>query len=126
MKWLLDNKFPYEVYTFSSAAENGNLENMKWLFEHNFPYDTSTFSCAAENGHLEILKWLQSAPREEDRCPLDKTAVCFRAAKNGHLEILKWARENDCGWTADAYIIADRSNYTEILKYLEENNCPKN
>jgi hypothetical protein len=30
---------PYDESTFAAAAENGNLENMKWLFENKFPYD---------------------------------------------------------------------------------------
>ena len=43
MKWLLENKFPYDEYVFQRAAENGNLENMKWLLKNKFPYDKWTF-----------------------------------------------------------------------------------
>jgi hypothetical protein len=57
MKWLLENKFPYE-WTFVDAEKNGNLENMKWLLENNFPYDEWTFYNATKNGNIENMKWL--------------------------------------------------------------------
>ena len=37
MKWLLANNCPWNSQTLSSAAFNGNLENMKWLKENNCP-----------------------------------------------------------------------------------------
>ena len=48
MKWLLENKFPYDKWTFAYAAENGNLENMKWMLGNKFPYDKWTFANAAK------------------------------------------------------------------------------
>ena len=37
MKWLYDNKCPWNCYTFPNAAQNGNLENMNWLRENGCP-----------------------------------------------------------------------------------------
>jgi len=39
MKWLLENKFPYNEQTFGNTAFYGNLENMKLLLENKFPYN---------------------------------------------------------------------------------------
>ena len=34
VKWLKANECPWDSHTFSSAAINGNLENMIWLKEN--------------------------------------------------------------------------------------------
>ena len=59
MKWLLENKCPWDEYTFASAASIGNLENMKWLLANKCPWDTYTFDCATRIGNLENIKWLE-------------------------------------------------------------------
>ncbi len=51
MKWLRKNGCPWDSNTFSSAAENGNLENMKWLKKNGCPWNENTFVEAEENGN---------------------------------------------------------------------------
>ena len=43
MKWLLENNFGHDSYTFVYAVLNGNLDNMKWLLENNFDHDYLIF-----------------------------------------------------------------------------------
>ena len=40
MKWLFQNNFTYDEYTFVYAVGNINLGNIKWLLKNKFPYDT--------------------------------------------------------------------------------------
>jgi len=45
--------------TFRYAAFNGNLDNIKWLKENKCPWNENTFTYAAGNGNLENMKWLK-------------------------------------------------------------------
>ena len=38
MKWLKENGCEFDSGTFSSAVENGNLDNIKWLKENGCHY----------------------------------------------------------------------------------------
>ena len=42
MKWMLENKFSYDDWSFLCAAKNGNIENMRWLLENKFSYNRWT------------------------------------------------------------------------------------
>ena len=42
-------------FTFGSAAENENLDNMKWLLLNKCPWGENTFTEAAENDNLENM-----------------------------------------------------------------------
>jgi hypothetical protein len=48
-----------ESKTMFIAAENGNIDNMKWLLDNGFILNEYTFILAAKNGNLENIKWLQ-------------------------------------------------------------------
>src|SRR5579871_3011947 len=53
MIYLINNniiKIKKNLFEFS--AKYGNLENIKWLLENKFPYDSWVFRNAAENGNL--------------------------------------------------------------------------
>ena len=58
MKWMLQNDFPKDKWTFTYTAENGNLDNMKWMLQNDFPRDELTFMYAALNGNLDNMKWM--------------------------------------------------------------------
>jgi hypothetical protein len=54
IQWLLENKFPYDSYTFGWATDNGNLNNMKWLLENKFPYDDITKKILIKNKLISL------------------------------------------------------------------------
>ena len=37
MKWLFENKCPWNINTFMTAVKRGNLENIKWLEDNGCP-----------------------------------------------------------------------------------------
>src|ERR1700730_7539038 len=57
MIYCIEEKYEYNKYQlFNFCAKNENLENMKWLLENKFPYDELTFAYSAENGNLDNMK----------------------------------------------------------------------
>ena len=59
MIYAIEEKYKYnQNKLFKICAKNGKLENMKWLFENKFPYDTGTFAHASRNGNFNNMKWL--------------------------------------------------------------------
>jgi len=37
MKWLKDNRCPWDEYTFIAAARNERKDIIEWLIDNNFP-----------------------------------------------------------------------------------------
>ena len=116
LKWLLDNKFPYNKFTVAWAAKEGNFDNIKWLVQNHFPYDEYTFAYAARNGNLMIIKWLF-----ENQFPYDEhTFAC--SARNGNIENMKWFLEHKFPYDASTFKCAERN--IDNMKWLLDNKFP--
>ena len=105
MKWLHENKCPWNSQTFWVAAKKGDLKMMKWLHKNKCPWDAATFGFAAQNGNLKNMKWLK-----EQGCPWD--TLTFRAAVlHGNIKNIEWLYRNKCPWNyLSKYIIKNGSN----------------
>jgi hypothetical protein len=87
MKWLKENRCPWNYCTFSFATQHGNLENMKWLLDIKCSLDSSIFYYAAGHGNLENMKWLKA-----NGCPWDNWTFSW-AAEYGNLDNMKWLKK---------------------------------
>jgi hypothetical protein len=137
MKFLYENKCPWnsnifsgvakhgnlenmqwDTWTFYYAARHGNLENMQWILDNGCPWDAWTFSHATYNGNLEILKWLF-----EKRAPWE-SATFSHAAYHGNLENMQWLFEKGCPWEPDTFALAASHGNLENMQWLLDNGCP--
>jgi len=89
MKWSKENECPWECWTFCSAIEIGNLNNLKWLKENGCLWNTHTFQMAARNGNHTVMNWLK-----ENECTLDIVTLWY--TENYHSYNQKWFEENGC------------------------------
>ena len=122
LKFLYDNKCPWDEYICAEAAYNGHLDVLKFLHEHSCPWDTPACAYAAFGNHFEILKYLH-----ENGCPWN-TSACTHASggvgQKGNLDMIKYLHENGCPWDSNTYVHAIKSKRLDIVEYLFENNCP--
>ena len=58
MKWLFENKFPYNdnIYYYFSISENE--ENIKWFLDKISPHDEETYEKFKKDETLECIKSL--------------------------------------------------------------------
>lgn len=75
------------------ACEEGYLHILKYLHENKYPWDEEFFTKAAKNGHLHILIYLQennyinNKYLRNSKCGWDE--FCYKEiGKNSHLEII--------------------------------------
>lgn len=106
------------IKQFTSAAKNGNLENMKWLKENGCPWDANTFASAAKNGNLDNMKWLK-----ENGCPWDANTFA-NTAEIGNFDNMKWLKENGCPWDERTSDQAAKNKHNHIVNWLREFRCP--
>ena len=98
LRWLRENRCPWDGLTCDAAARGGHLEVLKWARANGCTWHAWTCAEAAKGGHLEVLKWAREA-----RITINKWETCEVAAGGGHLEMLKWAREIGCSWSRRQY-----------------------
>ena len=61
LKWLKSEGCPlHERNTCKFAAYKGHVRVLKWLRNEKIPWDEWTCMFAAEGGHLEVLKYMHS------------------------------------------------------------------
>jgi hypothetical protein len=118
LKYLHQNNYPWDEWTFGSAAANGHLDCLKYLHENNCPWNEYLCSYAAFNGHLDCLKYLHKNKYFWNEY------TCQKAAMNGHIDCLEYARKNGCPWNKLTFEGAASNGQLECLEYLYKNNCP--
>ena len=124
LSWALEKCSEKRERFCAEMARNGNVELLKFLHEERCPWDFWTCSYAAKNGHLECLKyahenrcpWGPLGNWNMNTCSYEDT--CYNAAKNGHLECLKYARENGCSWDEENCRDPPQNDVMEFLKSL--------
>ena len=94
--------FKLDETTFSSAAISGNMELLKWLYENKCPWNEDACSSAAIQKDLEILKFLREKGCPWDRYTtgnalMNGNPIIAKWAKdNGCKFDSKWAKK--CGY----------------------------
>lgn len=120
LKWLRDERCPWDAGVTVAAAQGGHLEVLKWARQNGCQINFSTSMYVAEIGHLEILKFLKS-----DNCMMQpEWWLCAYAARGGQLEVLKWLRSEGYPWDGLIYYNARVHGHLELLKWVKENGCP--
>lgn len=151
LKWLNEQKCPWDEKTCDKAAYRGHLDIIRWALEDQ-KFKCSTLWCriAAEQGKIHIVQWAHEKGYIDPTntyylctwiatggnlellkwaCatgyPLNRT-VCRNAAQFGRLEILKWAIEQGCHWhhiiTPRLHEFAAKFGHPHIVQWLQENN----
>jgi len=126
LRWIREEKnCGWDSWTFSVAAEGGNMEMVKYCAANHCPIDEDACENAAEGGHLEILKYL----RKEVKAPWD-SQIAERAAEQGHLHILKYlvkrkffvARKREYDGFDGGYVcwLAAENGHLDCLKCVHE------
>jgi hypothetical protein len=151
LKWVREEKnCGWDSWTFSTAADEGNMEMLKYCAANQCPIDEWACAYAAKNGHLECLKYLHedvNAPWHGD--------TGYEAVEHGRLHILEYLVESKyddddscdlCIWIAAEYGHLDclkylhrtaklplthvdlerayNNNHFECVQYLLDNDCP--
>ena len=87
LKWLYQNDYEFDEYTFSFAS---NVEILDYLLQIGCRYNNSMFEDAIKNGNFERLFWLK-----ENNFEMSSYLTEF-AFNEGKTEELKWLVENGC------------------------------
>ena len=59
MKWLFENKCPWNHWTVIYTIKTGIFENIKWLLENNCPYGPYSISIVTQQHcNIETIEWL--------------------------------------------------------------------
>jgi hypothetical protein len=64
LKWLHNEKCPWDKYTFIAAVGRGDLEILRWLREKQCPWDAECYRAAVEKKNGDVLEWLH-----KEKCP---------------------------------------------------------
>jgi len=73
IKWLLNNtEFMLNVYVFANACGSGNLKLVKWLFDEKCPYNELAYSNAIFHQSIDILDFLYENNFPFDREKINK------------------------------------------------------
>lgn len=111
VKWLHEQGYAWDAFTFEAMARTGNADMCKWAHEQGCPWDESTCSAFAGAGHFQLLQWAR-----EKGCQWDSN-TCSSAAFAGRLDILQWARDNRCNWDEFTIYYAARGGHMHILEW---------
>ena len=57
LKWVKENKCPWNEESCATAAENGNLKMLKWLRENGCDWNHKVCEAAIDNCNIEMLNW---------------------------------------------------------------------
>ena len=124
LNWAKENGWKWYSYNWCvTAARYGKLNILKWLQEEKCPWNSDIYVHAASCGHLHILEWAVNL--DPDKSLLRKTTeICAFAARNGHFNIVKFARENGFPWDEKTCANAAKIGHFDILKFAQANGCP--
>lgn len=152
LKWLHEQKCPWDEKICDKAAKKGQLHILKWAVDdQKYECPKSWCRLAAEKGNADIIQWvhdkghLDTVYLRQELCGWIATSgnlellkwaaangypvaslVCLRATKAGHLHVLKWAIEN--GYQFNPMIhprlqfFATQHGHIDVLQWLNDNN----
>ena len=75
----------------AAAASKGHLDVLKWLREEKCPWDTSVYCGAAAGGHLSVLEWLDVQERPPH---WHGREMARSVAMSGDIGVLEWLVAN--------------------------------
>ncbi len=143
MLWFRDRGFNWNEYTFSLAAEGGNMTIIKYLHENKCLWNSTTFVSATK--HIEVMKYLydNQCPWDEKvlintgccdintiiwlcekGCPYDKQTICSTFARSRNLDALKYMYERGC--ILDETVFENGVMDIEVAEWLYKKQCPMN
>jgi len=123
LEWLRAHQCPNDYLAISAAAAKGQLTAIKWLVEHRLGgiLNSRTLEMAAGYGHLGVVKWLRL--QGGGRNCVWMISMASRIAVNGHLEVLKYAIADGCPWDETVCSSAAEGGHLEVLQWARENGC---
>ena len=87
IRYLCENKCPWNKWSTEVAAGNGNLYVLKYLHKNGCPWSITTCDAASDFGHLEVLKYARN-----NGCPWMKSMCLTNATDRGDDEMAEWIR----------------------------------
>lgn len=118
VRWLMDEKCPFDEFACEAAALGGHLDVLRLLSSRSCPWTHDICDTAAINGHLNVLQWLKEHSAFWD----GETSMA--AAQGGHLEVLQWLIREGCPWDWGTCAVAANMHHFEILEWLDSVDCP--
>jgi hypothetical protein len=118
LKWLKDNKCPWDSDICETISNDDDFEYLKWLISNGCPLSGNECYSAAVSNRIDVLKWLRSK-----NCVWDES-VCAVAAELGHLKLLKWLRKNNCPWDKSTFLGAYKAKQLSCAGWAVKHGCP--
>ena len=118
----------------TSAARNGDLEELKSLREQGFPWDAQTLVGGCSDGGIHIVRWAinNGCPIDYDKddenykrmlgygeCGEDIMNVCNNLAMMGDIEIMKLAMEKGAPLRRSSIGIAELNKHKKLAEWLK-------
>lgn len=112
LRWLCEQRVPWDAAACAAAAEHGRLGALMYLREAGCPWDWRTTWRAAAGGQECTLRWAR-----EQGCPWHAFAAVELAAR-GDLPLLRWAVQDGCPLPASVYRAAAEHGHADVLAWL--------
>jgi hypothetical protein len=113
LKWLHENKCPWDAMTCAHAAACGNLEMLQWARGRGCPWDEETSEYAGVNEHLEVLKWAI-----ENGCKWNKVNL-LRTARREITSVEKCRVEFAKSENAVLHMSASIEGFRRLIEYVQ-------
>ncbi len=126
VEYLADNGADIHINNDVSlvwAAQDGHLDIVKYLIEkgvNNPEKIDGALMFAAVRGHLNVVKYFI----ENNLSHVSHRNLLIDAAEGGDLATVKYLVENDADITAEALLMAVRTNRLDVTEYLLNNGAP--
>ncbi len=125
LKWLHENKFPYDDHTIACVAHRKNqteaIEIMEWMLENKFPCSPFSYQEAVGHGKMEILEWLYSKNFPRDSDAFNRAVV---HNEDLSLKIIRWLYVRLFPYNKRVYINAAKCNQLKVLQWLYDQELP--
>ena len=148
VRYMGENKFPFDAEMCRQAAKQGSDHIVKFLHIYGCPWTVATTRDAAAGGHIDALKYAaeRGCPVAPITCSFqqwcdeesphfmcmkyifdnhDKTFDSVQAVTRGHFDCFKYAHNNGAPWREEIAVTAARLGKLDYLTYaFEEGGCP--
>jgi len=120
VKWLHEQKCPWNHSVFSEACKVGNLETIQWLYHHGCPFNEDALNMAIQCNDMKIIHWIYSTFKIELVEKYFLTAI-----KRGDKEIVQWLLDMGCPysfyWAVYNNCVSGSLKVLELLMSLNPN-----
>lgn len=121
VKWLHEQKCPWNYSVFIEACKVGNLETIQWLYHAACPFNEDALLIAIQCNDLKVIHWIHST------FEIELTEKYFLTAiKRGDKEIVQWLLDLGCPysyyWAIHNNCISGSLEVLELLMTLNQSN----